>query len=85
MGQKESVAPSPLSAGLATAVRILLLRRGLQQKDLARLAGRSDAYWSKRLNGQLGFTVIDVEKLADGFGMGPEQLMAAAVAEIPAP
>ena len=65
MGQQSSVAPSPLSTGLATAVRVLLARRGLQQKDLTRVAGRSGAYWSKRLNGQLGFTLLDVERLAD--------------------
>ena len=75
MGQQSSVAPSPLSTGLATAVRVLLARRGLQQKDLTRVAGRSGAYWSKRLNGQLGFTLLDVERLADGFGVGPEELM----------
>ena len=33
----------------------------------------------------LAWSGLHVEKLADGFGMGPEQLMAAAVAEIPAP
>ena len=83
MGQQSSVAPSPLSTGLATAVRVLLARRGLQQKDLTRVAGRSGAYWSKRLHGQLGVTLLDVERLAAGFGVGPEELMAAAVAEMP--
>lgn len=83
MGQKPSTASSPLTVGMAIAVEMHLVRRKLRRKDLVKLAGRSEPYWSKRLNGQQGFTLADVENLAKGFGLEAPELMADAVREMP--
>ena len=53
----------------------------VSSKGVQAIATEATDYAKKSF--QAGTAVV--EKLADGFGMGPEQLMAAAVAEIPAP
>lgn len=83
MGQKPSTAPTPLSLGMATAIELHLVRRKLRRKDLVTLAGRSEPYWSNRLNGKASFTLADIENLAKGFGVDPHDLVADAVREIP--
>lgn len=75
MGNEKSVPISPLSLATAAAVRVIMARRGLRQTDLVKLAGRSQAHWSKRLNGLVGFAVADVETLAAGFGLTTHQMM----------
>lgn len=82
MGTKDTVAASPLSQAMAMAVKLHMVRRTLQQKDLVELAGRSEPYWSKRLRGTMGFTLGDVEALASGLGLEVEALMADAVTEL---
>ena len=52
-----------------------MARHDIMQKDLVRLAGRSEPYWSQRLNGTTGFSLVDVEQLAIGFGVSPEKLL----------
>ena len=42
MGTKDTVAASPLSQAMAMAVKLHMVRRNLQQKDLVELAGRSE-------------------------------------------
>ena len=83
MGNEKSLPVSPLSRAAALAVRVELARRGLRQSDLTRLAGRSDAHWSKRLNLKIGFSLDDIDGLAGAFGLSPDAFMAKVLAELP--
>lgn len=74
---------SPLSRATVLAARVEMARRNLRQVQLSRETGRSEAHWSKRLNGKIGFSLDDVEELAGAFGLSVEEFMARVVAELP--
>uniref|UniRef100_A0AAU8B0K5 HTH cro/C1-type domain-containing protein n=1 Tax=Dulem virus 32 TaxID=3145750 RepID=A0AAU8B0K5_9CAUD len=82
MGTKSVADASPLSEGLAVAVRVHLARRGMTRRHLVEVAGRSEPYWSKRLTGTAGLNLADVESLAEAFDITPDLLIRDAMQEV---
>jgi len=51
-------------------IRILLVSRGMKQTDLMRETGIKPNYFSRRINGHRDWTLSDLDKIADAFGLG---------------
>lgn len=65
----------PLTELVAEEVRALKGRRSLSQQELAEVLGVNQGQVSARLRGKIPFTLQDVDRLADFFGVDPEYLM----------
>lgn len=46
-------------------IKVWALRRGMSHTTLAERAGMKQAYLSRRMTGQIGFDLLDLERLAD--------------------
>lgn len=68
---------------MGTEVRVLLIRRGLRQEDLARVLGISTGSMSHRLNGRTGFSVDELGTLAEFFDVEPADLLGARSGDTP--
>ena len=81
MGKGERQPVVGIGRGMVAALRVAMVRRGMDQATLAARSGLTPAYLSRRLNAQYVMTLHDVERLAEALGMTPERLIAEAVAE----
>lgn len=63
---------------VAGEVRAALARSSLKQSDLVAATGRSQTYWSKRLNGRQAFTVEDLRRVSDLTGVPVADLIGTA-------
>ena len=66
--------PTPLRAVVAGEVRALCGRYSIRQGRLAAWLGITQSQVSKRLRGDLPFTLDEVESLAEGFAVEPAAL-----------
>ena len=62
---------------VAAEVRAHAARQGLMQKDLAAALGYAPSQITKRMRGQVAFTLDELEALARLFGIEPAELMPA--------
>lgn len=58
-------------ADVAAEVRAQLGRRRVRTNHLPRLIGKSQSYWSRRVNGETPFDTDDLQALADLLGVHP--------------
>ena len=63
------------TAAVAGAVRAEMARRGLRQADVAQLLGVSQGAVSRKVQGDVAFTVDELFTLADRWGLTPADLM----------
>lgn len=75
MGRGKTPELTDLSRGLVVALQIELARAGLHQTALAEQIGMPKSGMSRRMNGQLGFDLIEVERMAAVFGIPPHVLI----------
>lgn len=64
-----------LRVGVAEEVRVAMARRRVRSVELAAAIGRSQAYVSRRLNGETAFDVDDLEAIARKLDVKPRELM----------
>lgn len=73
--------PADVESILRANIKLLMKQRRLKQKDVARLAQRSQGWISKRLSGKPSresgsrFQVQDLDVLANVFGLSPTTLL----------
>ena len=65
----------PLSRVVAGAVRLESARRGISQKDLAELLGRSRSAISQRFTGKVAWSLDDLGAIAAAFGCPVDDLL----------
>lgn len=63
------------TAAVASAVRAEMARRGLRQVDLAVMLQLSQAAVSRKVHGEIPFSVAEVYEIADEFGVDVHELM----------
>lgn len=71
--------PGPLSRAVSAEVRQAMARQRVSGAELARKAGRSPSYISKRLRDEASFTSNDVEDIVQALGVDLMALVVAAV------
>ena len=67
---------SGLSARVAGEVRAWAGRLSLSQKEIGRILGVTQGQVSARMRGNMEFSLSDIEKLAEAFGIEPLDLIA---------
>jgi len=67
---------TPFPDQVAGNVRAALARSQVTQRTLAERTGRSQAYWSRRLNGETDLDVGDLEAVAGLVGVSTASLLA---------
>jgi transcriptional regulator with XRE-family HTH domain len=75
IGHILALVSTPNPESVAGEVRAALARRQITQTSLAEATGRSQAYWSKRLNGSVPLDVADLAAVADLTGVPVESLV----------
>lgn len=75
MGVTHPESSTPLDRRMAEEVRVLMLRRGAKQADLARVLGVNQGAISHRLTGRTIFTVRELGIIAEYFGVSPAALL----------
>jgi len=65
-----------LDLTVAANIRAELARRRFRQAQLAQRLGRSSNWLSRRLTGQVAFTLAEVDAIAGFLGMSVSELMA---------
>lgn len=69
---------SALAFGIASALSDVKRARGLEQQEIARLTGLSQAQVSRWLNGLRDISVADLLALCDGLGLDVREFLATA-------
>ncbi|MDF9874810.1 helix-turn-helix domain-containing protein [Cellulosimicrobium cellulans] len=69
-------AATSVAAVVAGEVRAHMARRRLAQSDLVAAAGKTQAYWSRRLTGAVPLDVVDLAALAAVLGVSVLELLA---------
>lgn len=64
-----------VSRRVSEEVRVVLLRKGLEQQDLAEKLDVYDSWLSRRFKGQTPFTVDDLVRIADALEVTPADLV----------
>jgi transcriptional regulator with XRE-family HTH domain len=64
---------------VAREIREALLERHRSQSDLAAALGWTDNYLSRRLRGEVGFSLADVEQIALALDLSRSQLLGASL------
>lgn len=72
------------TAAVAEEVRVQLVRKRISQNAAADHLGISKSSMSRRLNGEYDFTVGELYRLADLFGIDPAALLPATDRAVPA-
>lgn len=67
--------PGDLNSRVASEVRALKGRYAMTQHQVAEILGISQSQVAKRLNGKIPFTLDDIQRLADFFGIDPAELL----------
>jgi transcriptional regulator with XRE-family HTH domain len=70
--------PNKPAERVGLEVRVLMLRAGATQAELAALLGMSQAAVSRRLAGTVPFDVTELSLIAGRLGVEPAELLAAA-------
>jgi transcriptional regulator with XRE-family HTH domain len=65
----------PLTSRVSDEVRALMGRHRITQRDLAVWMGLNQTAISARLRGATEWKVSEIERVADGFGVHPSELM----------
>lgn len=78
MGAKPVGEAGEFARRLAARIEKLRDAAGLSNAELIRLSGLSTTYYYARLRGELPFNANDVEKLARGIGIAPEDIFTTA-------
>lgn len=73
---KSALMAPPLHLRVIPTIRAEMARRGMRQKDVARLLRVSQAGISERMNGHTPFALDEVQALAERFGMPVSALLA---------
>ena len=71
-----------LDRALAEEIRVLLVRRGLKQADLAEALGVTPGAVSHRLTGRTELTVRELGQLSAYFNISPADLLGALGSEV---
>lgn len=66
---------TPQAEAVAAEVRAALARRQITQTSLAQTTGRSQAYWSRRLNGRAALSMDDLSVIATVAGVSIADLV----------
>lgn len=53
----------------------LLKQQGLSQSDLKNLLGKSDTYISNRINGEYGFSILDLKTISQEYNVSVDYLL----------
>lgn len=60
---------------VSTAIRIEAASRHQSGKELAQIVGKSSPYVSRRLHDEAEWTITDLGRLCDAWGITPEKLL----------
>ena len=74
-----------LEAALATQIKVELVERGMDQKDLAEKVGIERATMNRYMTGKRSMPMPTFFRVAEVLGLSPRELMAAAEARIARP
>jgi antitoxin component HigA of HigAB toxin-antitoxin module len=67
--------PHPVTAKVATALRVELARRNVPQGDAAQHIGKSKQALSRKMTGRVPFTVDEVVALANVYGLDVAEVL----------
>ena len=84
MSDNATVTATPMRERVAEEIRVLLARRRMSASELARQAGMTQPYISRRLTGEIAFDVDDLDKIAVALGVKPADLLGP-IADKPVP
>lgn len=76
-GDDDPYSPFLLDRRMAEEVRVLMVRRGVRQADLASALGINQTAVSHRLTGRTVFSVRELGIIAEYFGVSPADLLGA--------
>lgn len=66
---------------IRTAIRVEIARQDTTQTKVASAIGKSDAWLSTRMGGQVGINLDDLDLIASGLGLSAHALINSALAE----
>lgn len=77
MAENSATQPGSLTQRVASEIRAEMGRRQLSQADLGLVLGIHRTQISKRLRGELAFTTVELDQIAEALGISVDRLLGA--------